>query len=367
MTILIFDQLQMYSVDHPEGTVAGVTESGDIVIYDASYVGSTEYATLNRTSQITELIQYNYSGPKIVKGVNSDSIYAQYDTLAQNKTLKRFKSNRKIKDGLTYTDSLALIGNIGHNPDYDYPGGGKTWAGVADIFLEDGEAERQFARRELSSEVIIPFGNIDDIVEYVDVSFANDYEVTYFSVVPVSYYGYTQTALTLISAEHSEAGDISSALESKDYEYAYLDTTGIIILQFQDETTPEEGMIRDYVIEVNGHYTVSDRGSYALLNNQFIKESSQKTENPYIFKLNSNYPNPFNPNTTIKYSIPKDANTTLNVYNALGQLVTTLVNVYQQAGMYEVNFNGANYPSGVYFYRLESGNFVETKKMVLIK
>src|SRR3990172_3064206 len=324
MTILIFDQLQMYSVDHPEGTVAGVTESGDIVIYDASYVGSTEYATLNGTSQITELIQYNYSGPKIVKGVNSDSIYAQYDTLAQNKTLKRFKSNRKIKDGLTYTDSLALIGNIGHNPDYDYPGGGKTWAGVADIYLEDGEAERQFARRELSSEVIIPFGNIDDIVEYVDVSFANDYEVTYFSVVPVSYYGYTQTALTLISAEHSEAGDISSALESKDYDYA-------------------------------------------LLNNQFIKESSQKTENPYIFKLNSNYPNPFNPNTTIKYSIPKDANTTLNVYNALGQLVTTLVNEYQKGGMYEVNFNGANYPSGVYFYRLESGNFVETKKMVLIK
>jgi hypothetical protein len=55
------------------------------------------------------------------------------------------------------------------------------------------------------------------------------------------------------------------------------------------------------------------------------------------------------------------------IYNALGQLVTTLVQTYQKAGEYEVHFNGENYPSGLYFYRLESGDFVSTKKMVLIK
>ncbi|NOS84041.1 MAG: T9SS type A sorting domain-containing protein [Ignavibacteria bacterium] len=81
--------------------------------------------------------------------------------------------------------------------------------------------------------------------------------------------------------------------------------------------------------------------------------------------LNTN--NGGDPSTTIKYSIPNDANTTLNVYDALGQLIATLVNRYQIAGEYETTFIGENYPSGVYFYVLESGDFVSTKKMVLIK
>ena len=90
-------------------------------------------------------------------------------------------------------------------------------------------------------------------------------------------------------------------------------------------------------------------------------------EIPKEFNLYQNYPNPFNPVTKIKYSIQKDAGTTLKIYNSLGQLMTTLVNSYLKAGEYEVNFNGENYPSGLYFYVLESGDYVSTKKMVLIK
>ena len=90
-------------------------------------------------------------------------------------------------------------------------------------------------------------------------------------------------------------------------------------------------------------------------------------DKPYTFLLFNNYPNPFNPKTLIKYSIPKDNNVTLNVYNAIGQLVTTLVQGFHKAGEYEINFNGEFYSSGVYFYRLESGGLVSTKKMVLIK
>lgn len=92
-----------------------------------------------------------------------------------------------------------------------------------------------------------------------------------------------------------------------------------------------------------------------------------KPDIPYSYNLYQNYPNRFNPVTKIKYSIKKEAATTLRVYNALGQLVTTLVNSYLKAGEYEVNFNGENYPSGLYFYVLESGEYVSTKKMVLVK
>jgi len=88
---------------------------------------------------------------------------------------------------------------------------------------------------------------------------------------------------------------------------------------------------------------------------------------PQTYSLLQNYPNPFNPSTSIRYSIPKDGNVSLRVYNALGQLVSTLASGYHRAGDYNVSFDGMNYSSGIYFYRLESGNFSQVKKMVLIK
>ena len=81
-----------------------------------------------------------------------------------------------------------------------------------------------------------------------------------------------------------------------------------------------------------------------------------------------NYPNPFNPNTEIRFSLPKDEYVTIEVYNLLGEKVVTLINrVHKKAGSYSVTFNGSNLASGVYFYRIEASNFKSTKKMVLMK
>ncbi len=88
---------------------------------------------------------------------------------------------------------------------------------------------------------------------------------------------------------------------------------------------------------------------------------------PKSFTLEQNYPNPFNPSTEIQYSIPKSGIVTLKVYNLLGQEVMTLVNQQQIAGIYNVNFNASNLPSGIYMFRLQSGNFTMTKKMTLLK
>ncbi len=89
------------------------------------------------------------------------------------------------------------------------------------------------------------------------------------------------------------------------------------------------------------------------------------------YELAQNYPNPFNPSTTIRFSVPnergKTANVNLSVYNVLGQRVTELVNKALPSGNYEVKFNASGLSSGVYYYRLRSGNFVETKKMILLK
>jgi len=85
------------------------------------------------------------------------------------------------------------------------------------------------------------------------------------------------------------------------------------------------------------------------------------------YKLTQNYPNPFNPTTTLKYQLPASSKVTLKVYDVLGNEVATLLNEEKEAGTYEVMFEASNYSSGVYFYRLQAGSFVETKKMVLMK
>lgn len=85
------------------------------------------------------------------------------------------------------------------------------------------------------------------------------------------------------------------------------------------------------------------------------------------FHLYQNYPNPFNPTTQIKFDLPKDEFVTIKVYNVLGKEVAMLLNEKKVQGSYNISFDGSSLPSGVYFYRLQAGDFTETKKMVLIK
>jgi hypothetical protein len=85
------------------------------------------------------------------------------------------------------------------------------------------------------------------------------------------------------------------------------------------------------------------------------------------FDLRQNYPNPFNPSTTIHYALPARSPVTLSVYNTLGQQVSTLVNENQEAGYHDVKFDGSNLASGVYFYRLQAGDFVQTKKLLILR
>ncbi|MGA7838023.1 MAG: T9SS type A sorting domain-containing protein [Ignavibacteriaceae bacterium] len=88
---------------------------------------------------------------------------------------------------------------------------------------------------------------------------------------------------------------------------------------------------------------------------------------PTNYLLYQSYPNPFNPSATIKYAIPKDSKVSIKVYDILGREVTTLVNEFERAGTYKVRFDASAYASGVYFYRIRAGNFIQTKKMVLLK
>ncbi|MDP4117549.1 MAG: T9SS type A sorting domain-containing protein, partial [Bacteroidota bacterium] len=120
---------------------------------------------------------------------------------------------------------------------------------------------------------------------------------------------------------------------------------------------------KDFVI---GEYD----GNFSLYKNLFGNPAAVKEINsdiPSNFVLNQNYPNPFNPSTTIRYSIPLSGNVTLKIYDVLGKEVVSLVNEYQTAGTYSVEFNGTKLSSGIYFYSLNNGSNVLTKKLVLLK
>jgi parallel beta-helix repeat protein len=116
----------------------------------------------------------------------------------------------------------------------------------------------------------------------------------------------------------------------------------------------------------------SDIGAYemkltAKLNEEVLGEEEFTTELPEVFELTQNYPNPFNPSTTIRYSIPEAANVNLKVYDITGSEVAVLLNDFQNAGQHEVSFNAQNLASGTYIYVLTAKDFVETKKMILLK
>ena len=99
----------------------------------------------------------------------------------------------------------------------------------------------------------------------------------------------------------------------------------------------------------------------------FIKIATTTDIVPKKFRLDQNFPNPFNPVTRIRFDIPKSSFVSLKIYNSSGKEEATLFNNMKNAGSYEVSFNAENFSSGVYFYRLETEGFVETKKMMVVK
>jgi hypothetical protein len=99
----------------------------------------------------------------------------------------------------------------------------------------------------------------------------------------------------------------------------------------------------------------------------FIKTMKEKKVIPSQYKLLTNYPNPFNPSTTISYAISKTGYVTLRIYDIKGVLISELVNKLHTPGTYKVNFENKGLASGVYLYQLKAGDYKETEKMIMLR
>ncbi|MDR9410594.1 MAG: T9SS type A sorting domain-containing protein, partial [Balneolaceae bacterium] len=151
---------------------------------------------------------------------------------------------------------------------------------------------------------------------------------------------------------HEYQTDIGSELEPGEYYYAsrfQLEESDYVYGGF-------EGGFWDGENNVSGQLTVNA-----------ATDVEEMADIPEEFGIDQNYPNPFNPSSNIRYAVPQTSHVTIEVYNVTGQLVATLVNETRNAGYHNVTFDGTRLASGLYIYRMQAGNFVQIKKMMMIK
>ena len=139
---------------------------------------------------------------------------------------------------------------------------------------------------------------------------------------------------------------------------------------WEEQTSGTANLLTNvYFTDVLNGWLVGENGIILHTTNGGVSfvEEEQLSEVPTVFLLSQNYPNPFNPSTKIKYSVPQSSNVTIKVFDILGKEIETLVNEEKPAGTYELTWIAEGLPSGVYFYQLKAGSFIETKKMLLLK
>ncbi|MCH7972520.1 MAG: T9SS type A sorting domain-containing protein [Bacteroidetes bacterium] len=156
------------------------------------------------------------------------------------------------------------------------------------------------------------------------------------------------------------------------YNYAYTSTSGLILEEGSQQDVRVRFMSQSGPRAINSPFTMpldiwSNSPKPEELEPVIITSVKEIAGIPNVYSLEQNYPNPFNPATLIRFSIPEQGLVTLKVFNLLGEEIATLLNSELTNGTYEVDFNGANYSSGIYFYTIKANNYFATKKMILLK
>ena len=149
---------------------------------------------------------------------------------------------------------------------------------------------------------------------------------------------------------------------------------GLRVIDVSDPTSPKpvgffdtDGRASEVDFSGDIIYVGDGEAGLFIVRNDFLTSVVDIPSLPSSFSLSQNYPNPFNPTTTINYLLAQNSNVTLKVFNILGQEIQTLVHKTQVAGEYEISWNSRDLPSGLYVYRLQAGQFVETRKMILLR
>lgn len=376
------DRIKMFTIDHPIGTKCGITENNNIVVYYPNFIISPDEAFQDSTD-ITDILQYDTTNTNIpVEGDEGDNFYISYSnggflksfktilsTLVKKSNLiSKINSKYKLLNNNIILDSFAVImdpdglRNLGDPSVKDFAG---TIIGY-DTYQNYQTQPFNFSKRQNFSTIILPLSSTYQNIDSISIYWNGDYEVSFVALTPIFFGGYVENELLLIEATHSTYGNIADQLFQIDSNFATLDSLSEIYLKFKIQSPIiDTGWIRDYLFVVDGYYiNYSDNNMHLMMNQTNKNESSNIPKN---YNLSQNYPNPFNSSTIIKYDLPKGGLTTIKVYDILGREIIQLVNEEKEAGYHSINFYFSELASGIYFYRIQSRDFVKTKKMLLLK
>jgi len=332
------------SISCANGTPGGFATLGDIVITEQMN-NDIKAGQTNSTLILTAPYNWQFNsggGSYSTTGDDISAISMNITTSTITITYSTFASNNGGQDGIdeiriSGIQVQAINGNIVGAEDYIYP---------------SGTALNSNNIKGLSSSTSLCALSLD-----------------YSSVLPVE--------LTSFVANVSESNvnlQWTTATEVNNYGFEIQGsgaTNNWVVLGFVEgygnSNSPKTYNFTDSKLNGSGTYSyrlkqIDNDGSY-----EFSKTIEVNIGSPVTIELKQNYPNPFNPSTTISFTISESGNTSLKIFNTLGEEMTTLVNGYTEAGIYSYNFNAENLPSGFYIYQLKTNENSLTKKMLFLK
>jgi len=337
--------------------ISAQTEAGNALSLDGndSYAWVPDNPALNPQTQITLeawVWSSNYNGGSwqefIMKGGNVPSQPRQYYIRPfRGEGTLEFLVHDTDNNGIAVGSSEILTNGQWYHIAGTYDG--QFIRCYVNGRLEDESEEGQFSIQ--TSDGILAFGRLGEI----------DAEYFEGKIDEVRIWNVARTQAQLIST-------INDTLSQ---EYYSSPDSGLIgywrfdVLEDLGINSDGADDVRD--LSVYGNHADLENNSVLVISNALVSVNKLNKSIPEQFYLSQNYPNPFNPATKIKYQIPELSIVTLKIYDVLGSEVATIVNEEKLGGSYEVEFEGSDLPSSIYFYRLQAGNYVETKKMILLK
>ncbi|MBS1518542.1 MAG: T9SS type A sorting domain-containing protein [Bacteroidetes bacterium] len=320
--ITYLDELKLLQAVTDNDREIAVTRKGEIISYKNSE--SEEKIILNNDEDVSDKLKFHdYNSAELTK---DDKLTLTSD----------------IKNGEAF---VVLIPVVPVNK--DIPAGR--------IILADGSSY-EFFSRDNENVICIKLDQLPENVVTVEIGqniFLDQLRI-------VKNEGEVKVSeLLLIKAFHNNTGDISRHISAADGKYVLIDNLNTAEFFFKNIKWQNRNV--RYLLKTTGLINKGDQNAENIFPDKKNRSSFSD------FFLSDNIPNPFNPATVIRYSIPENGKVDLKVYDMIGKEVSVLVNEVQNKGLHEVEFNGIGLPSGIYFYRLEhSGNDI-IKKMILIK
>ena len=328
--------------------------------------GSAAYLyTLNITDgSLTEVAQLTGANLPVALAINCDGTAYIIDVVSgvsSTGILKTLDLSTGTTTAIGTNIGLSGIAGYGHDMDFNPETGNLYWGAYwTSGFFSSGGSFRQIDVTAGTSTEILALGQYEN---YISLSVNG-----LCDIVPVELTSFSANVNeNIVTLNWSTATEINNSGFEIERKSANADWTNIGFVAGSGSTTE----IRNYSYQDNSVTS----GSYSYRLKQVDYDGTFEYSNEVYadvtplmdYALQQNYPNPFNPSTKIRFTIPQASVVNLTVFNAIGEEVKALVNNYYEAGSHEIIFNASNLTSGIYFVRMESGSFVSTKKITLLK